>query len=206
MRTLILLPGYAGGQLYRRKLERHDTMKTLPYLAIILILRALLCVRYENLAYIISSCSYFVCDAFGVYFGGALAIAFYLRIARLLAPLVKKSPLALYASQHTFDIMMHHFMGFFAVNAVFLVMNALGVGAADFSVRSFRTQVDYNYAPGGMPEMNVLYLAAGVLLPLAVAYGTERIKALLLRKQLIAWGNVADVLTQDKLNQAFEQA
>ena len=31
-------------------------------------------------------------------------------------------------------------------------------------------------------------------------------KALLLRKQLIAWGNVADVLTQDKLNQAFEQA
>ena len=31
-------------------------------------------------------------------------------------------------------------------------------------------------------------------------------KALLLRKQLIAWGHVADVLTQDKLNQAFEQA
>ena len=176
MRTLILLPGYAGGQLYRRKLERLDKIKTIPYLAIIVILRALLCVRYENLAYILSSCSYFVCDAFGVYFGGALAIAFYLRVARLLAPLVKKSPLALYASQHTFDIMMHHFMAFFAVNSVFLVINALGVGAADFSVKSMRTLVDYNYAPYKRSEWNVLYLLAGLLLPLCIPYLTDQIK------------------------------
>lgn len=176
MRTLILLPGYAGGQLYKRCLERRDTMKTVPYLTIILILRALLCVQYENLAYIVSSCSYFVCSAFGVYFGGALAIAFYLRIARLIAPFVKKSRLALYASRHTFDIMMHHFMGFFALNCVFLVFNALGVGAADFSVKSMRTMAEYNYAPYGRSEWNVLYLIAGMLLPLGVAWATEKIK------------------------------
>ena len=75
MRTLILLPGYAGGQLYKQKLERLDTMKTVPYLLIVVILRALLCVQYENLAYLLSNCSYFVCGAFGVYFGGALAIS-----------------------------------------------------------------------------------------------------------------------------------
>ncbi len=176
MRTLILLPGYAGGQLYRRCLERRDTMKTVPYLIIVVILRALLCVRYENLAYIISSCSYFVCGPFGVYFGGALAIAFYLRIARLIAPWMKKSRLALYASRHTFDIMMHHFMGFFALNSVFLVINALGVGAADFSVKSMRTMEAYNYAPGGRSEWNILYLMAGMLLPLGVAWGKEKIK------------------------------
>ncbi|MBR5301470.1 MAG: acyltransferase family protein [Clostridia bacterium] len=176
MRTLILLPGYAGGQLYRRCLEKRDTMKTVPYLLIIVILRALLCVRYENLAYLLSNCTYFVCDAFGVYFGGALAIAFYLRIACLIAPLMKKSPLALYASRHTFDIMMHHFMGFFALNSVFLVFNALGVGAADFSVKSMRTIADYNYAPYGREEWNILYLIAGMLLPLCVAWATDHIK------------------------------
>lgn len=183
LRAMILLPGYAGGQLYRRVLEKRDTLPTVPYLLGIVLLRALLCMRYENLAYLLSDCTYFPCDALGVYLGGALAIAFWLRVARILAPYMHRSRLALYASRHTFDIMMHHFMGFFAVNAVFLVMNALGIGAADFSVRSFRTQVDYNYAPGGMPEINVLYLAAGVLLPLAVAYGIERIKALLMRKK-----------------------
>lgn len=177
-RTLILLPGYAGGQLYRRRLERHDTLPTVPYLTGIVILRALLCVRYENLAYLLSSCTYFTCGAFGVYFGGALAIAFFLRVARLLAPYVAKSRLALYASRHTFDIMMHHFMGFFALNSVFLVLNALGLGAADFSVKTFRTAYHYNYAPGGRSEWNVLYLLAGILFSLGVAAVTEKIKAL----------------------------
>lgn len=182
MRTLILLPGYAGGQLYRRCLEKRDTMKTVPYLALIVILRALLCVRYENLAYIISSCSYFICDAFGVYFGGALAIAFYLRIARVLAPHIEKSRLALYASRHTFDIMMHHTMGFFALNCFFLMLNALGIGAADFSVKSMRTMAEYNYAPYGRSEWNILYLLAGLLLPLGVAWVMERIKGMIRKR------------------------
>ncbi len=182
-RTLILLPGYAGGQLYLRVLERHDTLPTAPYLIIVVILRALLCVRYENLAYLLSDCSYFPCGAFGVYAGGALAIAFFLRIARLLAPYVAKSRVALYASRHTFDIMMHHFMGFFALNSVFLVLNALGIGAADFSVKTFRTVYHYNYAPDGRSAFNVLYLLAGIFLPLGVARATDAFKAAATRRR-----------------------
>lgn len=177
MRPLILLPGYAGGALYRRCLEKHDNLPTAPYLLALLILRALLCVRYENLAYLLSSCTYFTCGAFGVYAGGAIAIAFYLRLARLIAPHMKKSRLALYASRHTFDIMMHHYMGFFALNCVFLVMNILGVGAADFSVGSFRRVNSYAYAPGGRGEWDVLYLLAGVLFPLMIAKAVEWMKA-----------------------------
>lgn len=176
-RTLILLPGYALGVLYKRKLERLDTLPTIPYLTGIVILRALLCTKYENLAYLLSNCTYFGCGAFGIYAGALLAIAFYLRIARLLSPLMEKSRLALYASRHTFDIMMHHYMGFFAVNCVFLAFNALGLGTADFSVHSFRTVQAYNYAPQGRPEWNVLYLLAGLALPLAVACVQEKIKA-----------------------------
>ena len=183
LRTLILLPGYAGGQLYRRCLERRDTLPTAPYLISIVILRALLCVRYENLAYLLSKGTFFVCDPFGVYFGAALAIAFFLRIARLLAPLMERSKLALYASRHTFDIMMHHFMGFFSLNSVFLIINVLGVGAADFSVRSFRTAYDYNYAPYGRSEWNILYLLAGIFFSLAVAWGTDHIKLLFKNKK-----------------------
>ena len=88
------------------------------------------------------------------------------------------SRLALYASRHTFDIMMHHTMGFFALNSVFLVLNALGLGAADFSVKTFRTAYYYNYAPGGRSEFNVLYLLAGILFSLGVAVVTDKIKAL----------------------------
>ena len=178
LRPLILLPGYAGGMLYKQKLEKRDTLPTVPYLLIVVILRALLCIRYENLAYLLSNCTYFVCGPFGVYAGAALAIAFYLRIARLIAPYVAKSRLALCLSRNTFAVMMHHYMGFFAVNCVFLVFNALGVWAQDFSVKSFRTMENYNYAPSGHTELNVLYLLAGLLLPLAVAFVMDQIKAM----------------------------
>lgn len=180
-RTLILLPGYALGVLYRRKLERLDRLPTVPYLTAIVILRALLCTQHENLAYLLSNCTYFGCGAFGIYAGALLAIAFYLRIARLIAPLMEKSRLALSISRHTFDIMMHHYMGFFALNCVFLLLNASGLGAADFSVHAFRTVQAYCYAPQGRPEWNVLYLLSGLLLPLAVADAQEKAKALILR-------------------------
>ena len=181
-RTLILLPGYALGVLYRRKLEQLDTLPTVPYLTVIVVLRALLCVRYDNLDYLLSNCTYFGCGAFGVYAGALLAIAFYLRIARLLAPLMEKSRFVLSVSRHTFDIMMHHYLGFLALNGVFLVMNMLEIGAADFSVRSMRTLQGYCYAPGGRSEWDVLYLLAGLAFPLAVAFVQEKIRQFLCRK------------------------
>lgn len=181
MRSLILLPGYAGGRLYRRCLEKRDNLPTVPYLTVLVILRALLCVRYENLAYLLSSCTYFTCGAFGVYGGGAIAIAFYLRIARLLAPHVKKSRLALAISRHTFDIMMHHFMGFFLLNGFFLAIHMLGLGAADFSVSAYRQIYNYNYAPGGRTEWDILYLLAGLLFPLLVAKAVGLARARLRR-------------------------
>ena len=180
MRALILLPGYAGGVLYRRALESRDRIPTAPYLLVILMLRALLFARYENLSYLLSSCSYFPCGPFGVYVGGALAIAFWLRVARIAAPVIARSRLALYASRHTFDIMMHHYMGFFAVNCVFLLMNMAGVGAADFSVLSFRTKSGYVYTPFGREQFAVIYVAAGMLLPLAAAWIQEKAKGALL--------------------------
>ena len=179
MRTLILLPGYAGGVLYRRCLEKRDTLPTVPYLTALVVLRALLCARYENLAYLLSTCDYFGCDAFGVYAGGAIAIAFFLRIARLLAPHVAKSRFALAISRNTFAIMMHHYMGFFALNGMFLMLHILGVAAKDFSVNLWRTRSDYMYAPSGRPEWDVLYLLAGLVFPLIVAWAVEKEKALM---------------------------
>lgn len=181
-RTLILLPGYAFGVLYRRRLERLDTLPTVPYLTVIVVLRALLCARYDNLAYLLSNCTYFGCDAFGVYAGALLAIAFYLRIARLLAPLMERSRFALAVSRHTFDIMMHHYMGFFALNCVFLLLNKFSLGAADFSVRTFRTVRGYCYAPGQRSEWDVLYLLAGLALPLTIAFAQEKLLSLLARR------------------------
>ena len=39
---MILLPGLAGGQLYRRVLEKRDSLPTVPYLLCLVVLRVLL--------------------------------------------------------------------------------------------------------------------------------------------------------------------
>ena len=59
----------------------------------------------------------------------------------------------------------------------------LGVGAEKFSVLSFRTKGDYNYAPGGHAEFNVIYLLAGLLLPLLVPCAVDAVKGRLIRKK-----------------------
>lgn len=181
LRALILLPGYALGVLYHRRLERLDTLPTVPWMTALIALRALFFLRYENLSYLLSDCSYYPCGAFGVYAGGAVAIAFYVRVARLLAPAVERNRALLAVSRHTFDIMMHHYMGFFALDCVFLLVNWLGVGAADFSVRSFRTQMPYLYAPGGHWQINALYVLAGLALPLVVRRVQDGLGALIRR-------------------------
>jgi hypothetical protein len=68
------------------------------------------------------------------------------------------------------------------IEALGAIFNALGIGAADFSVRSFRTMYNYNYAPGSRPEYNVLYLLAGLLLPLLVPFAIGKAKALIKKK------------------------
>ena len=173
LRALVLLPGYAGGALYTARLREKDTMPSLPYYIIILLLRAILLLFVGRPNYLLSNGTYFGAGPAGVYLGGALAVAFWLRTARLFAPAIEKSPLALYASRHTMDIMMHHYMGFFAVNAVFLILNRSGLGAVGFSVSAFRTQSGYVYAPGEPAAYAVLYLTAGLLLPLPAAKALE---------------------------------
>ena len=174
LRTLFLLPGYAGGALYRARLEKKDTLPTFPYLCGLAAARAALLIGCGSLSYLLSSGTYFGQGPVVTYLGAALAIAFWLRVARVIAPGVAKCRPALFAARHTLDIMMHHYMGFFALNMLFLLLNKAGIAAPDFSVGAFRSQSGYVYAPGNAAGFTVLYLLCGLALSLGIAWIRER--------------------------------
>ena len=174
LRTLFLLPGYAGGVLYRERLEKRDTLATLPYLSGLVLARALLLACCGSLSYLLSSGTYFGQGPVVTFLGAALAVAFWVRIARIIAPAVAKCRPALFAARHTMDIMMHHYMGFFAFNLVFLFLNKFGIAAQDFSVSAFRSQSGYVYAPGNAAGFTVLYLLWALALSLGLAWLRER--------------------------------
>ena len=177
LRGIVLLPGYAGGALYRERLEKQDTLPSLPYMTGLLIARGMLLLLFGRLSYLLSTGTWIDCGPLGVYLSAATAIAFWLRAARLLAPAVQKSRAALFLSRHTLSVMMHHYMGFFAVDCFFLVLNWTRLGAAEFSVSAFRTKSPYLYAPDGSAGWTVLYLCAGLLLPCVISLAGEKILA-----------------------------
>ena len=74
-------------------------------------------------------------------------------------------------------LMLQMLMFTLSVGAVVLAL--LSIGAADFSVKSMRTVQGYCYAPGGRSEWNVLYLLAGLALPLGIAFAQEKIQKLM---------------------------
>ncbi len=51
----------------------------------------------------------------------------------------------------------------------------LGLGAADFSVHSFRTDANYLYVSGNHAEWGVLYLLCGVTLPLLIGQTVRKL-------------------------------
>ena len=168
-RPMILLPAYSFGIIYKKRLEKIDTLPTFTYLMIIIFLRIILCTKYDNLAYLLSDCTYFPCGSFGVYASAFTAIAFYLRIAKLISPCLEKNKPLLFISRHTFDIMMHHGMGIWITNFIFLIFNKMNLAFKDFSVLSLRTIERYTYAPGGHQEWAVLYLITGIAFSCLIA-------------------------------------
>ena len=175
-RALILLPGYSLGALYRERLEKLDRCPSVPYLTVLVLLRLIFTTAVPENAYLISNLSYFPCGPAALYLGSFLAIAFYLRIARILSPLLERSRILLFASRNTFDIMMHHGLGILLLNGIFLLLNRFHLGAAEFSVHQFRTAQGYVYAPHGAPEWAVLYVLAGVAAGLCAAFVREWLK------------------------------
>ena len=105
LRTLILLPGYAGGAFYRERIEGRVRMPAALFPVACIAGRAVLLLMFGNLSYLLSSCTYFSCNAIGVYAGAACATGFYLGISRLLAPLLEKTRLLLFMARNTMDIM-----------------------------------------------------------------------------------------------------
>lgn len=179
-RLLFLLPVFEFGQLYRRKLEKKDTMSNFRYFAVVLAIQLFLTVKYVGLAYSVVWCSGFSQNPLVPYLTAFTGIAFWLRVARILTPALGGSRFFQYLGSHTYSVMMHHIGAFFLVKAFWGLCREAGLFGglcADFDWLRFRTELEYYYVPGGIESLRLVYLAAGVLLPLGAALIFQRIQS-----------------------------
>lgn len=174
-RILFLFPCFQMGCFYHQKLEKHDTLGNLPYFAIVLGIQTLLNICCSGLAFSSVWCSGFANGPVIPYVTSVSGIAFWLRIAKVLTPLAGENGAVRFLGRNTYAVMMHHVAVFMLIKAVIAGVASLMGLCADFDFAQFYTNIDYIYLVRGAEHFKMVYLAAGVLVPLGLQYALNGI-------------------------------
>ena len=168
VRMLVILPFYAMGILYKNVLEQYDTCPNGWYFALIVIAQLVvvqLCGGWGP-AYIFAWCQDFVHGPLMPFVAGYLGIFFWLRMARILEPVIGQSKPVNLIADNTFSIMVNQFLGFLFVSGIYAVLSKLVELTPLFDMNAFYGNLWYTYLPGGFPQFRIFYLIAGLAVPI----------------------------------------
>lgn len=175
-RILFLFPCFQMGQFYYRRLEKHDTLGNLPYFAVLLGFQLVLTLTCGGLGYSSVWVTGFANGPLLPYVTAVSGIAFWLRVSKILNPVLGKSRAVLYLGKNTYCVMMHHIFVFMLIKMA-LAAIAKGTGCfPDFDWEQYRGNIDYFYLVKGADSFKMVYVLAGTTLPLLLQLGIDRIK------------------------------
>lgn len=167
-RFLYFLPFFGLGLLYKDKLENKDTSSNMLYFSIILIIKFII-IYFSGKAISYSPANMVYFENFYLpYINGFLGIAFWLRVSKILIPLLKNNKLVNIISKNTFAIMMHHMLGFFLLNCFWLFLSLNFKFINGFNVESFSSQMYYMYLPKKLNQFKILYVISGIGISLLI--------------------------------------
>lgn len=167
-RLLFLYPCFQMGQFYKKKLESHDTLGNLPYFAIVIGVQVVLSLCCNGLAYSSVWCTGFANGPIVPYVTVVSGVAFWLRVARVLTPILGESRAVLCLGRNTYAVMLHHIMAFMLVKLALAGIAAHTGYLADFDFARLYGDIDYCYLVKGAEAFKMVYLAAGIALPLGL--------------------------------------
>ena len=179
VRILYFVPYFAAGIYYRRFFESYDRM--IPsglYFLIIFVLKYLISLRYGKMPRFFPSwCEEFYYGVFTPTLSGLLGVAFWFRICTLLEPVFGKSKAVNLIANNTYSITINHFLGFMAVKTVFgLLSHVFPSVFYYFDWEAYKSNIWWNYWPKDLPSTTLLYVTAGVLVPIIIQKVLDTIK------------------------------
>ena len=178
LRGLYFLPAFAFGYLYRRTLEKYDRLATPLWLGLLLGGVTLLTGAFPGYNHVPSWLDTVNAPGLAIYAISFLAILFWVRVARVLAPVWEKSRTLKYISEHTFDLMMHHFVGFMLAKAMFLPFTP-GDGTANLA--RVKSDIWYYPFPGGNENYAWIYIAISMVIALLAGFTSRKIYGIIRR-------------------------
>lgn len=184
-RLLYFLPFYGAGTFYRKVLEKHDTLGNVTYLIMVFALQLWADTCWGRVvSYTPSLASGYNAGegVFAPFLIGFIGIAFWLRIAKILVPVFEKSKMLFLVADNTFSIMLHQFAGFMLVKGVFACIKKYTAFCQDFDMVQFKTNIWYYYLPRGLSQWLIVYLIAGIVVPIGIALVVKKGKTVIFKK------------------------
>ena len=167
-RTMLFLPCFQLGRLYNTRWEQKDTLDSVSYFSILFAVQLLILTLFDNLEYTPSSMAGFKNGVLLPYITSITGIAFWLRVSRLLTPVVKNCRLVRLIADNTYSIMIHQMLGFMCVKWLFYILGTVTALFPDFDGQTMLTIVWYYYLPKGLQQYGMVYLAGGIFVPIAI--------------------------------------
>ena len=167
-RILFMLPVYQMGYFYKKVLEKHDTLSNGIYFTIVMVVQLMLVFSCGGLAYSTVWCTSFANGPIVPYLTTITGIAFWLRISKILEPLLERMKGVELLGRSTYAVMMHHIAGFMLAKGICYVISVTTDWAADFDRTAFLTDIGYVYVPSGVEAFKWIYLVFGIGVPLLI--------------------------------------
>ncbi len=167
-RSLFFVPFFCTGFLYAQVLEKHDTLSNFWYFFFLFSTTLSLIVYHgQPLAYQIALSDY---NSFSIWpiIVGLLGIAFWLRIARILAPSIGRDRCVTLVADGSFSIMLHHLLGFMIVKAICAAVAHNTVFFQDFDWNAYYNDLWYFYCPKGLEQTRIVYIFIGMAFGVAI--------------------------------------
>lgn len=174
-RLMFMMPGFQMGRIYREKLERHDTLPDGWYFLIVTILQSLISIFCAGLAFSTVWVGSFANGPMVPYLTIVTGIAFWLRIAKMIDGLPVLAEKMAFLGRNTYAVMLHHVAIFMVIKGICYLCSCFTPLCADFNPELFFHDIGYVYPMGGAEGSKLIYLVAGIGVPLAIKkWGTER--------------------------------
>ncbi len=175
VKTVTFLGFLALGMAYREYGEKHDTLPSGLYFAVVLSVQLVLLYFVQikmHLSLGVNLSWMHDIELVGFQFFTALVgMAFWLRISKILTPLCQDQHNILQRiGADAYAIMVHQFLGLMLVKTIFLVGFKYFQMFDKFDVYKYSHDIYYFYCPGGLSQFYIVYLAAGLFIPLLVAH------------------------------------
>ena len=180
VRWLFFLPFYYGGIFYKKILEYHDTLPGGTYFSIIFALKLVVAVWLGKMpSYTPALCNDFVDGVIAPFIVCALGVAFWLRIARVLEPILGRNKYVNLVADNTYSIMMNHILGFQIVNMVYaFVAKTMGL-FGDFDWGAYEMDKFYVYTLGGINQTKIIYIIVAIVFSVGVQRCIDKVKGMI---------------------------